>query len=322
MSSSSKSSPAIGFSSTFFPLYVSFSLFLFTAKNVLFTGWSSANSAISPLRWVSATVVPVIAVSWGHQKRSLSTFGALLAVVGGFVLSLAHYSFFLSLLAFLVSSSRASKYKKAGAKGDQRSLLQVFCTGGTATWLAVLYLLDVGSADLPVDFRLNYRSSWLGMGVLGAFSCCTGDAFASALGSRLANDGDVFLITTFEKVPKGTNGGVSFIGLASSLIGGLVIGVAYFMGILMSVSQVAPCQLLVILVGGLGGLLGSLLDSLIGATLQFSGKDVKTGEIVEVAREGVVPISGKMVLDNNSVDLISSILTALILPKMALAMGL
>jgi len=132
----------------------------------------------------------------------------------------------------------------------------------------------------------------------------------------------VFLITTFEKVPKGTNGGVSFIGLALSLIGGLVIGVAYFMGILMSVSQVAPCQLLVILVGGLGGLLGSLLDSLIGATLQFSGKDVKTGEIVEVARDGVVPISGKMVLDNNSVDLISSILTALILPKMALAMGL
>ena len=40
------------------------------------------------------------------------------------------------------------------------------------------------------------------MGVLGALSCCTGDAFASALGARLANEGDVFLITTFEKVPK------------------------------------------------------------------------------------------------------------------------
>ena len=54
----------------------------------------------------------------------------------------------------------------------------------------------------------------------------------------------------------------------------------------------------------------------------FSGMAVKTGKIVEVAREGVVPISGKMVLDNHSVNLVSSILTALILPKVALALGL
>jgi len=161
--------------------------------------------------------------------------------------------------------------------------------------------------------------------VLGAVACCNGDTWASELGSVIAT-ADPFLITTFQKVPKGTNGGVTVVGLISSLLGGLVIGVAYYMGIFMAASQVdmaiAPCQLLVILVGGLGGLLGSLLDSLIGATLQFSGRDIKTGKIVEVAREGVVPICGKMVLDNHSVNLISSILTALILPKVALAMGL
>ena len=37
-------------------------------------------------------------------------------------------------------------------------------------------------------------------------------------------------------------------------------------------------------------------------SLQFSGKDVLSGKIVEVAREDVVPISGKMVLDNHSVS--------------------
>ena len=124
-----------------------------------------------------------------------------------------------------------------------------------------------------------------------------------------------------------------------------MIGFAYFVGVMMSAAsmdlELAPNQMLIILVGGLGGLLGSVLDSLIGArwvstiltiysvinltlyySLQFSGKDAKTGKIVEVAREGVIPIAGKMVLDNHSVNLVSSILTALLLPKIALACGL
>ena len=61
---------------------------------------------------------------------------------------------------------------------------------------------------------------------------------------------------------------------------------------------------------------------ILGATVQYSGKDKKTGKIVEVAREGVVKISGRMILDNRSVNLVSSILTALITPKIALALGM
>ena len=70
-----------------------------------------------------------------------------------------------------------------------------------ATELALLYLLDVGSADLPVDFRHQYRASWLGVAVLGAVACCNGDTWASQLGGVIAKT-DSFLITTWQKVPR------------------------------------------------------------------------------------------------------------------------
>ena len=68
---------------------------------------------------------------------------------------------------------------------------------------------------------------------------------------------------------QGTNGGVTTVGLLSSFVGGLVIGVAYYTGIIVAASSadlsLAPNQAMVILVAGLGGLLGSVLDSILGA---------------------------------------------------------
>lgn len=61
-----------------------------------------------------------------------------------------------------------------------------------------------------------------------------------------------------------------------SFLGGLAIGVAYYAVILYTVDtavlqQSAP-QWPIMVVGGLGGFLGSLLDSILGATLQYSGE--------------------------------------------------
>lgn len=66
------------------------------------------------------------------------------------------------------------------------------------------------------------------------------------------------------------------VGLASSLLGGTFVGIAYFLTQLVFVNDLdnsAP-QWPIIAFGGLAGLLGSLVDSYLGATMQFTGKNI------------------------------------------------
>lgn len=222
----------------------------------------------------------------------------------------------------------------------QRNWVQVLCNSGMATQLAILYLIDVGSSERTIDFVKDYRASWLGIAVMGVygvlythnietkkcsfisavFASCNGDTWASELGSVLSKT-DPYLITTFKKVPRGTNGGVSLIGLFVSFVAGVVVGLAYFLVVYFTAPAhmhvVAPPQWPLILWGGIAGLFGSLVDSLLGATLQYSGID-EEGKIVDTPADGVRYISGLRIIDNHSVNLISSIITGVCIPTMAM----
>lgn len=119
-------------------------------------------------------------------------------------------------------------------------------------------------------------------------------------------------------MPRGTNGGVTLLGTLCSGAGGVVVGVAYFIGLFLfvgfeSVSD-GLSQAWVVPLGGVAGLWGSLVDSLLGATVQYSGflkEEGGSGHVVHGPGSNVQHISGRDILDNHAVNFLSSALTAI-----------
>lgn len=151
---------------------------------------------------------------------------------------------------------------------------------------------------------------------MSAFACCNGDTWASELG--ILSKSDPVLITSFKTVPRGTNGGVSHWGLFVSFVGGIFIGIFHYIATLLFVDsdslQDSPAQFPLIFIGGIAGLFGSIVDSYLGATFQFSGQ-TKEGFIVEDPNEAVRKISGSFkILNNHSVNFVSCLITAIVVP--------
>ena len=51
--------------------------------------------------------------------------------------------------------------------GGNRNWIQVLCNGGAPTLMAVLYIIDCGVGETPIDFDNAYHASMISMAVLG-----------------------------------------------------------------------------------------------------------------------------------------------------------
>lgn len=136
-------------------------------------------------------------------------------------------------------------------------------------------------------------------------------------------------------MPKGTNGGVTLLGLGASLCGGLFIGITFYFSSCITLQQVKDGyenetelglqferliesetpQYWMIAIATFCGLMGSLLDSLLGATLQYSGVSMRQRDVIVEdpnIDKDVKYISGRHILSNNDVNMISTMITCFV----------
>ena len=256
--------------------------------------------------------------------------------------------FFLSSLATRVGErAKRSIEGEALRKGGKRTAAQVLCNGGFQTIVAAVYILVVGGGGHDYGYcqreqqseqqskqqseqRGSSQSFWarvLTAAHLSGYACAAGDTWASELGV-LSRSLPRLITAPWLVVPRGTNGGISLLGTAASAAGGASIGLAHVLVRMFSAMFSAdnvndymrekwrhPCDLRaafgVLAQSTCAGVLGSLIDSLLGATLQYSGT-TKTGAIANAASPSsrrVVTRWNWNVLNNDQVNVAAILLT-------------
>lgn len=276
----------------------------------------------------------------GYRKGSLSGSGAITASVVGYATMANPFpGFGCLLIAFYLAGSRATKYKaqikatlethgaevredgKRDTSSGNRSATQVLCNSLTAAAASLAYRWQNTARADPLSAVVSNNAlasnRFLTLVVVGHFAACLGDTLSSELG--ILSTAPPRLITTGRVVAKGTNGGVTAWGTLVAALGGAVIGGITSLTLLaFPASKPSPAtHAKLIALATAAGLFGSVLDSVLGATLQQTLRHKPSGKILVGPRPAHnahdwTVVSGANVLDNNAVNFLASATTALL----------
>ena len=237
-----------------------------------------------------------MAIAVGARRvRALSTSGALATIAVGSVTVVAGWSWAILLVVYFVSSVALTRFRAAVkvartdgvvAKGGPRDAIQVFANGFVFALAAALWVATAWEG-------------WRAIGA-GALAAAASDTWATEIGTLSRNEPRSMV--TWRRVPTGTSGGVSTPGVVAAIAGSLFIALA---AIALGWPREASVSAFV---GGLGG---STVDSLLGATVQQRRWCDRCNSPTERARHGCGTASrfvgGVRWIDNDVVNVTSTL---------------
>lgn len=253
------------------------------------------------------------------RRKKLTQWAAVVGWTVGVILCGAGLRGYI-LFGFYLLGSKATQFK-AQAKSKlstgyaaisspenpaARTAAQVLCVSGIACVLTLVHVVCDGPEQPYGGGRAN-QDYCLASAIAAHHATSLADTLASEmgiLGSFLGGKQrpQPRLITQpWRRVPPGCNGGVTIEGFLWSTVGGSLVGVMAVVLDWMSGIPMKPGRILVLCT--LMGLLGSVLDSILGATVQATFWDESSKMIVQ---SGGKRLAGLDLLSNEQVNLVST----------------
>ncbi|MEZ4357775.1 MAG: DUF92 domain-containing protein [Eubacteriales bacterium] len=256
----------------------------------------------------------IILPAWAKKALTLPAgLGAL--VIGTVIFYSGGYVFFGMLAAFYISSvvagaiGKSKKIKVAQLvhqRPGTRNLIQVIMNGGIAMLCALVYKLTEFE-----PFAFAY---------MACISAAASDTWASEIGMLSTKDPRSILTGKF--VQRGISGGVTKLGVLGSVVGASIIT---FISFFYNTSNGFYINKgFVLLIVFLGGIIGSVLDSILGDTIQAKFQHPGSNKLTE--RPFVEGVRTKLkrgfkFVNNDIVNLLSSFASGTIILLTAILLG-
>jgi uncharacterized protein (TIGR00297 family) len=249
---------------------------------------------LSVTRLVIGVVLATLIALAARRAGALSPSGKRAAIVIGAAAVAAGWSWAALLLVYFVSSIALTRFRAAAkaartagvvAKGGARDAVQVLANGGVFGLASVLWLVSGSDA-------------WRTLGT-GALAAAASDTWATEIGTLARRPPRS--IVNWRQVPTGTSGAVSIPGIVAAIAGAAFVAlVVTTLGWPRSTAAA----------GFAGGIAGSTIDSLLGATVQVRRWCDRCNAPTERKRHGCGTttrvVDGIAWLDNDAVNALST----------------